>query len=353
MKSEWKSFLADAGAEFSADRVQHFGNPAREARAALGGTVFTDLGLLGVIAVYGEDAASFLQSQLSNDIDRVSADHTQLSAFCTPGGRMLGLMRIFRVADTWYLRLPLDTLEAVLQRLRMFVLRASVTLEDASENFIRIGIAGEDASAQLESAAGHLPEDINGCSTGGSMTVVRVPGIQPRYEVYVSSLDAARALWDSLNVQAAPVGEPAWRLLEILAGIPSIFAATAEQFIPQMVNLTSVDGLSFTKGCYPGQEIVARTRYLGKLKRRMYLCDIAQDEPLAPGAGIFASNDAGQPVGQVIDAQPDPDGGQVALAVIRIDAADAGNLHAGSAGGAGVTLRDLPYPVMETGENGA
>ena len=351
MKSEWKSFLSDAGGEFADDRVRHFGNPAREARAALGGTVFADLGMMGVIAVYGEDAAGFLQSQLSNDIEAVSAQQSQLSAFCTPKGRMVGLMRIFRVGDTWYLRLPTDTLETVLQRLRMFVLRARVTLEDVSENFIRIGIAGEDAAAYLESAAGALPNEVNGTYAHDDTTVIRVPGVQPRYEVYVSSLEAACQLWDSLNVQAAPVGESSWRLLEILAGIPNIYAATGEQFIPQMLNLTSLNGLSFTKGCYPGQEIVARTRYLGKLKRRMYLCNIGQDEPVLPGMAVIAGEDSSQAIGQIVDAQPDPDGGQVGLAVLRIDSAEAGNLQIDGTEDATLQLRELPYPVTESEEN--
>lgn len=351
MKSEWRRFLADAGAEFSGERVRHFGNPAREAKAALGGTVFADLGYQGVIAAHGDDATHFLQSQLSNDIENITPTHSQLNAFCTPKGRMLGLMRIFRRDDTCYLRLPVDTLEAVLQRLRMFVLRANVTLEDATQNFIRLGVAGDAAADQLAAALGEVPADIDGTLTRGDYTIIRVPGIEDRFEVFVSSLDAACRLWDDLNVHAAPVGEASWRLLEILAGMPAVFAGTSEQFVPQMVNLTSVNGLSFTKGCYPGQEIVARTRYLGKLKRRMYLCRIAQDEPLLPGAALYDSSGSEQAAGHVVDAQPDPDGGQVALAVLRIEAATTGTLRTGSQGGAALELLELPYPVIETDDS--
>jgi folate-binding protein YgfZ len=344
MKSDWKAFLEDAGAEFDADRVAHFGNPEQEREVALSGLVFADLEYQGVIAVHGSDAATFLQSQLSNDISTLDAGHSQLSAFCTPKGRMLGLMRIFRVDDGYYLRLPADTLEAVLQRLRMYVLRANVTLEDASDNFLRIGVSGTDADGEIASATGACPDAINAVAHAGPLTVIRVPGVEPRFEVYASSLKSARSLWDALNVRGAPVGEAAWRLLEIRAGLPAVFAANSEQFVPQMANLQLVDGVSFRKGCYPGQEIVARMQYLGTLKRRMYLGRIAQDEPVPPGTALFAGADGEQPVGRIVDAQAHPDSGLLALAVLQIQAADAADAFLGSPAGPAFDIRPLPYP---------
>ncbi len=344
MKVEWKAFLKDAGAEFDGDTVMHFGNPVRESKAALGGTVFTDLGCMGVIAAYGDDAGTFLQSQLSNDITRVNDNTSQLSAFCTPKGRILGLMRIFRTGETYYLRLPLDSLEAVLQRLRMYVMRADVTLEDATENFLRMGIAGENAGAELEGAAISVPDTVNAVTHKKNITVIRVPGTRPRFELFVSALESARSLWDALNVRAAPVGEPVWRLLEIQAGIPNIFAATAEKFVPQMANLQLIDGVNFKKGCYPGQEIVARMQYLGTLKRRMYLGRVEQDADAVPGDELFSAVDSGQAAGMIVDAQPHPDGGLLALAVLQIKAAEAGDLHLRSADGEQFHLRTLPYP---------
>jgi hypothetical protein len=343
MKQEWKAFLANAGAEFENDRITHFGNPEREHRAALGGLVFADLEYQGVIAVHGPEAGSFLQTQLSNDIQQLEEDTSQLSAYCTPKGRMLGLMRIFRRADIYYLRLPVDTLEAVLQRLRMYVIRARVTLEDVSDNFLRIGVSGTEAAAELQAATGVCPDTVNGVARQGDFTLLRVPGPQPRFEVYAASLQAAQQCWDSLNVHGAPVGESVWRLLEILAGLPAVFAATREAFVPQMTNLQLVDGVSFRKGCYPGQEIVARMQYLGTLKRRMYLGHIAQDASVAPGAELYSAHVPAQPVGQIVDAQAHPDGGLLALAVLQIQAAEAGGLHLGSATGSAFELRTLPY----------
>ncbi|MDX1698492.1 MAG: hypothetical protein R3308_09410 [Thiohalobacterales bacterium] len=343
MKVDWKSFLQDAGAEMEGDAVMHFGNPQRESMAAFGGTVFANLGLIGVIAVHGDDAESFLQSQLSNDVRQVDEAASQLNAFCTPKGRILGLLRIFRSGDTWYLRLPLDSLDAVLQRLRMFVLRADVTLEDASENFLRMGIAGDRATDLLTDAGIRVPEAVNGVAHSNGTTIIRVPGIHPRFELYATSLDAAKSMWNAINVHAAPVGEPVWRLLEIQAGIPNIFAATAEMFVPQMVNLQLIDGVSFRKGCYPGQEIVARMQYLGTLKRRMYLGHIERDTPVRPGDELYSPADSAQAAGRIVDAQPHPDGGQLALAVLQIGATAAGELFLDGPGGAVFSLQPLPY----------
>jgi hypothetical protein len=167
--------------------------------------------------------------------------------------------------------------------------------------------------------------------------------VEPRYEVYASALQAAQEFWDALNVRGAPVGETAWRLLEIRAGLPVVFAANAEQFVPQMANLQLVDGVSFKKGCYPGQEIVARMQYLGTLKRRMYLGMIAQDDPVVPGAELYSATDSAQPVGRVVDAQPHPDGGQLALAVLQIQAADTADVFLGSPAGPAFDIQPLPY----------
>jgi len=347
MKTDWKNFLVDAGAEFAADKVAHYGNPEQEQEVALSGLVFSDLSHLGVIAVYGDDADSFLLSQFSNDTRQVTDGSSQLNAFCTPKGRMLGLMRVFRQGETCYLRLPEDTVEPVLQRLRMYVMRVDVTLEDVSENFVRIGISGEQAAGELATIMAKVPAGVDQVTHAGDMTLLRVPGVRPCFEAYISSLESARKLWDTLNVRGAPVGESAWRLLEILAGMPSVFATTTELFVPQMANLQLVNGVNFKKGCYPGQEIVARMEYLGTLKRRMYLGRIDTDQQPSPGDSLFASSDGEQAIGRIVDAQPHPDGGQAVLAVLQIKVAETGDMHLGSSDGPAMVLEDLPYAFEE------
>jgi folate-binding protein YgfZ len=348
MKNLWKNFLGDdAGAEFADDIAVHYGNPERELEIAVTGLVFADLGHLGVISVHGKDATDFLQGQFSNDVREVDEGHSQLSAYCTPKGRILGLFRLFRRGDSYYLRLPLDTLDAVLERLRRYVLRAEVTLEDATDNFLRIGVTGKEAAVELAAVIGKLPEQTSAAVTTRDLSVLRVPGVHPRFEVYALSYDAARRVWDTLNVRGAPVGLAAWQLTEIQAGLPNVYASTAELFIPQMLNLQLIDGVNFRKGCYPGQEIVARTQYLGALKRRMYAGRIAADTPPAPGDAVYSPDDSVQAAGQLVDAQPHPDGGYAALAVLQISAAGAGDLHLGSSDGPAFALEALPYPFAD------
>jgi len=343
MKTDWNAFLVDAGAEFEDGRVAHYGNPEQELEIINSGLVFSDLGYFGIIGAHGKDVESFLQNQLSNDVSRVAENVSQLNAYCTPKGRILGLFRLFRSGNTWYLRLPADTLDAVIKRLRMYVMRADVTFEDVSENFLRMGVTGEAAVQELTDAVGSVPNEVNHVTHHGDVTILRVPGVHPRFEIYAASLDAATGLWDSLNVRGAPVGLAAWRLTGIHAGMPVIFADTAELFVPQMANLQLVDGLDFKKGCYPGQEIVARMQYLGTLKRRMYLGRIESSDPPQPADELFTAGDSSQPSGRIVDAQPHPDGGYAALAVLQIKAADAGPLHLGSSTGPAFIIEDLPY----------
>lgn len=157
---------------------------------------------------------------------------------------------------------------------------------------------------------------------------------------------ALQALWTRLAVHATPVGTDVWWLLDILAGVPQVFKASLEEFVPQMVNLPAVGGVSFQKGCYPGQEIVARMHYLGTLKRRMYLAHIALDEPPAPATPIYESGaDATQSVGNIVYAQRAPEGGCAALAVLVIAATERGSVHLGVNTGPVLTLEQLPYAV--------
>lgn len=352
MKVEWREFLSNNGAEFDdCDRVNSFGNPEREVRAALSGNVFADLSHLGMLEVHGKDAESFLQGQFSNDVRQLSNETSQLNAYCNPKGRMIASFRMFRRGDTYYLCLPAAMIEPLLKRLRMFVLRADVTLEDTSEAWMRVGLSGPDAVAELESAIGEaVPQAVNGVLEREAFSIIRVPGAQPRFEIY-AALDAARKIWDALNVRGAPVGASVWELLDILAGVPTLHPKTCDLFVPQMVNMQLLGGVSFKKGCYPGQEVVARMQYLGKLKRRMYLVKIDGDGAPEPGEEIFSPADPEQSAGRIVTAQAHPDGGYRALAVIQISAA-ADELFLGRSRDARIELLDLPYAFQSEEEKG-
>jgi folate-binding protein YgfZ len=346
MKADWKSFLAEAGAEFEGELVATYGNPVQELNVTLTGNVFADLSHCGLISVHGPDAHNFLQSQLSNDLRELGEDSSQLNSWCNAKGRMLVIFRVFMRRDSYYLRLPVEMVDEVIGRLQRYVLRQQVSVEDASNTFIGIGLCGPGAVEELRNATGAVPEDPDGVARTRDMTIIRVPGIHPRFEIY-TVLDAVRHLWDMLNVRCAPVGLAAWKLLEIEAGLPTVYPATAEAFVPQMANLQLVGGVSFKKGCYPGQEVIARMQYLGKLKRRMYLGHVKTGTLPQPGDDLYGANDAEQPVGKIVDAQPHPDGGYAALAVIQIVSADDGDVHLGSADGPRFEFRDLPYAFAE------
>ena len=353
MKPDWKAFLTNKGAEIGDDRVVGFGNPVRERRAALNGDVFCDLSHLGLISVHGEDAETFLQGQLTNDIRQVDERHTQLSACCNPKGRILANFRIFRIADTWYLRMPRSMVDPTLQRLRMFVLNARVVLEDASDQFVRIGYSGPDSEKLLSEAIATVPATVGECTHDDGYHVVRVAGPHPRFEIY-AEIEDMKKLWERLDVFAAPVGESTWAMLTILAGVPVIYPATSGMFVPQMVNLTLIDGVSFKKGCYTGQEIVARMQYLGKLKRRMYLARVNAPEnaPPKPGMPLYSAvSQSGQGAGNIVNAQPWADGGFIVLAVVEIASIDKGDILLGSEDGPALEFMDLPYPFPSGDED--
>jgi len=351
MKSEWRDFLQQSGAEFSenGDCVSSFGNPKRELQVINTGDVFCDLSHFGMIEVRGDDAASFLQGQFTSDINQVSGARSQLSAYCNPKGRMLANFRIFKRDSAYYIVLPYELLEAALKRLRMFVLRAKVTLEDASDALIRIGVSGNDIHGHLADSIGRLPAEVDECIEATDFSIIRVPGLTPSFEIH-GLLEPMQKLWQVLDVDAAPVGAGAWQLLNIQAGVPAITMATSEAFVPQMINLQLLGGISFTKGCYTGQEIVARMHYLGKLKKRMYRVRIDTDDDVYAHEPLYvAASASGQNTGAIVNAQRLPDGGHEALAVILISEAEKGGLRLRDENGPAIEVLELPY-AFETGE---
>ena len=352
MKQEWKEFLQNAGAEFDIEEtcVETFGNPERERRIIHTGELFCDLSHFGLIAAYGEDATEFLQGQFTNDITEVSSTHSQLSGLCTPKGRMLCNFRIFKREDTYYLVIPYELLEAALDRLRMFVLRSRVTLEDASDALMRMGLNGDKIPEHLANIIGALPESVDSCIETDGYSIIRVAGTMPRYEIY-GLLEPMKKIWEGVDVHATAVGADPWELLNIQAGIPVITARSIDAYVPQMTNMQLVNGVSFTKGCYPGQEIVARMHYLGKLKRRMYRIGFdTSEQPETGTALVTESSTESQDIGTILSAQKTPDGNYEALAIIQVKDAEASKLKLGDAKGPDIEILDLPYAFEEESE---
>lgn len=349
MIKEWGDFLEEADGWIANGRAEHFGHAEAELQAVLNNSdICSDLSHLGLIAVQGPDADSFLQGQLTCDVQQATLDHSILGAFCSPKGRALACLRLFRRGDAVYLELPQELVEPTLIRLRKYVLRAKVTLEDASHRLVKFGVAGPHAEAVLTNQFGAIPEAINSVihTTGEwpDITVIRLPGITPRFELH-GPLPVMQALWKALDTHVIFTGAEPWRLLDILAGIPTIYPETVEAFVPQMINLDALDGISFRKGCYTGQEVVARMHYLGKLKRRMYVARVDGENSPRPGDALFSPQaDASQSAGRIVDAAKHPNGGYAVLAVALIECAEQGVLQLGDAQGATLNLEPLPYP---------
>lgn len=337
MNSEWKAFLESLSARIDDEGRVTFPEAPADADCTL-----VDLSHLGLIAVDGPDAREFLQGQLTNDVRELSDRHTQLSGYCSPKGRMLANFRLLRLGETIYLQLPRSQVEATLKRLQMFVLRSRARLRDASDDLVAIGVAGDGALARVAGACGVLPELDNGLARAGDLALVRIPGNPARFQI-LGPVDAVKALWSRLAEGAALAGPDRWRLLDIRAGLPSIYPETRETLVPQMANMHLIDGVSFTKGCYTGQEVVARMQHLGKLKRRMYRAEVETATPPRPGEELFSPDShSGQGTGLVVDAQESAPGRYELLAVVEVESAEQDHVQLGR-DGPHLTLHAPPY----------
>jgi folate-binding protein YgfZ len=345
MHPVWRDHLTASSARIDEDGIPRFPDPGTD--AADGCRLF-DLSHLGLLAVRGEDAFGFLQGQLSNDLRELSESHVQWSSHCSQKGRMLANFLVARVGDTFYLQLPAERVPDLLKRLRMFVLRSRVTIEEASDDLVRIAIAGDCAATAASACALPVPELENGLAVVDGIAVIRLPGHTPRIEI-IGPPEPLRAHWDAMSAYGAPANTDAWTLLDIRAGIPSVYNETADTFVPQMANMQLIDGVSFHKGCYTGQEIVARMQYLGKLKRRMYIGEVESDTPPHPGDALFSpDSNSQQGSGTVVAASPIDSGRYALLAVVEIKAAESGEVRL-SEDGPPVRLAAPPYgfPVEE------
>lgn len=345
MTTSWIQYLQQTGAQIDNNIALHFGHPDQEQQQALSGDIIADLSYLGLIQISGSEAEKFLQGQLTNDVRQVTTEQSQLSAWCSPKGRILVNFRLFQRDNAYYLLLPQDSLEATLKRLQMYVLRADVKLEAASDRLPCVGIAGANSTQILTNCLGKAPPtEVNASVTIDQSTIICLPGRQPRYLILSETLPD---FWQCATQSALPTGAAAWQLLEILAGLPQVVPATADEFVPQMVNYQALGGINFKKGCYTGQEVVARMQYLGSLKRRMYLVQIDTPTPPQPGDSLYVKTSE-QSVGKIVNASLHPEGGTIALAVIQINHAENDEIHLHNPQGNRLQLLSLPYSLPAT-----
>ena len=267
------------------------------------------LDALGTIRTSGSDALAFLQGQLSNDVGLLSDTRAQLSSYNSPKGRMLAVLTLFRTGDTIQLELHRSVLESVLKRLRMFVLRSKVTLDDISAALPALGLWGDDASHVLSSLGLVCPAQALDVASHDSITVIRRLGESARYSLR-GPAPAISKLETELAALSAPATEDEWKRADIEAGVPTVYPQTQDHFVPQWCNLHNLGGISFTKGCYTGQEIVARIHYLGEVKRRMQIFRLTACTGLIPGTQTEH--------GELVDSVALPEGGCLNLIVQRV-----------------------------------
>ncbi len=349
MNSEWRSFLEQQGAQFDETGVTDFGDAAAELKAAAEGTSISDLSHLGLIRASGEEGQTFLQGQLTNDVRAVDENTHQLSGYCSPKGRLLALFQLFMRNGDYYLQLPRPLLEATLKRLRMYVLRSKVTLDDASDKLVRFTLSGPDAEKLLAAQLGELPAGGYEATTQDGITVLRLTGPMIRFLLCGEPL-AMQSLWHALGKGGAvPVGNAAGRWLTIQAGQPDVVSETIEAFVPQMLNLQLINGVNFKKGCYTGQEVVARMQYLGKLKRRMYLAHVDTAQAPAPGEELFSpESGSGQGAGKIVTVAPAPQGGYDMLVVVEISGLERNGFYLDEAGQQPLVIQQPPYEFEQT-----
>ena len=332
-----------------------------------GQTGVTTLTDWGVIRATGADAAKFLHGQLTQDVSLLGMSEARLAAFCSAKGRMLASFVVFKLGpQDIALVCKRDLLAPTLKRLSMFVMRAQCKLSDASDAFELLGVTGDNATqlalacglgraAWATAQVGTSDAPTAAADSGAPMArVVRLPAGAARPGASAMAANAVcRLLWcapvgtarPQALVQAPEVGLEAWNSLEVASGVAMVSQAVAEAFVPQMLNYESVGGVNFKKGCYPGQEVVARSQYRGTLKRRAYVVGSAL--ALHVGQEVFHASDASQPCGTVAAAAPLGQGGWVALVSMQTSAADGQSLTSGGPEGPTLTLFPLPYTLLE------
>jgi folate-binding protein YgfZ len=338
---EWHQFLQDtSNAVITEHKVMHFGDPTSELNVTSKETVICDLSHLGMLKLEGADAVTFLQGQVTNDIKLLKGSNAHYTGYCSPKGRLLALFLAFSHNDHIHLQMPRELIEPIAKRLRMYVMRSKVVITDVSESIIKLGLSGSNATSALSTVFPAMPTQDFELVSNEQGTLLKLPGAIPRYEIFTSPTQAT-TLWNPLKQHAKPVGASNWEWLEINAGIPDVTLKTQEEFVPQMLNLDALNAINYKKGCYTGQEIVARTHYLGKVKRRTQLAHI--ETAVAPMVGDDVTDANKQAIGKIVRSAPALEDGYDVLAESRLENLENGIFW----NDIRLTIKPLPYPLEE------
>ena len=353
MSQAWPDWLTRQFPHY--DR-QSFGDARREVQSARDGSVVVPVSDWALIRLTGEDAATFLHNMVTQDIAHLAANEWRLAGLCTAKGRLIATLLVWRDQADLLLAVAADLRDIVVKKLGMYVLRSKVKIA-VEDQTVLLGVAGPQATAALSALGANtddgmaaVPRQVSPLAlsqpiASGNEPPGQVIRLQAQSFLLAIPAEAAPAVWERLTGTLSPAGLDAWHWLQIAAGQPQVVASTQEAFIPQMLNmeLPEVGGVSFTKGCYPGQEIVARTQYLGKVKRRMIRAGVDNHYP--PGTAIYLADSAGQQVGSVVSLATAPDQGYECLLVTQFSGDENQLIHMGSPEGPIATRLPLPYAI--------
>lgn len=352
MHPTWSHLLASQNiAPSLADPLQPGFASAEEAASCLQAAALSPLPHLGALRIEGEEATVFLHNLTSNDIKKLPVGGVHWNSLNSPKGRMLASFLVWRQSDAYTLILSADLAAEIAKKLSMYVLRAKVKVSDISGAVMLSGLFGTLSAEALTQAGLNPPADNAGASMDNATAVISIPQTgaanRSKRHLLVSSIEQTADLWHRLLSQSATraAGAGAWIREDVLAGIPLITKTIQDEFIAQMLNYEILGGVSFQKGCYPGQEIVARTQYLGKLKKRMYLAYLDGAALPAAGQDLYAPEFGEQSCGKVVTVCAAPQGGSDMLIVAQMSAQEAGEIHLGSVTGPRLRLGTLPYAI--------
>lgn len=312
-------------------------------------SVITQLAHLSCYSVSGEDATAFLQGQLTNDVAEVTATKGQLTSYCTPKGRMLAIFYLCSWQDNYLIYIPSEIAANVMQRLQMYIMRSKVTItEEADLDFV--GLIGTASTALTKNLGFTPPSDDYQVAQSADGLCMQLPGVTTRY-LLCGKQELLTMLTNQLADNTQVYAESYWQWLDIASGIPSISSNTQEAFVPQMANMELIEGVSFSKGCYPGQEVVARLHYLGSANRRMYRFSVVSDTDINPGDKLYRTDsDNSQAIGNVVSVVQEDTTLYSGLAVLRVEAAQH-KISLTSPEGTQIKLLTLPYAIPANKEN--
>jgi folate-binding protein YgfZ len=339
--NDWQEYQFIQGAVFNNGTISSFGNIQKELLSTLDQNIICDLSHLGLLEISGGDAVTFLQGQVTNDVRLLSGSNAHYSGYCSPKGRLLALFLAYTHNQKLHLQVNQKLLEPISKRLKMYVMRSKVNINNVSDTIVKIGLNGNDIPEFLSAFFISIPEHAYESFSAENGTLIRLPGKTPRFEI-VCETECAKEIWQTLKKQCKPVGRNCWEWLEIQTGIPDIYQQTQDAFVPQMVNLDLLEAINFKKGCYTGQEIVARTHYLGKVKRRTHLAHLTTSSP--PQAGDDVINQNKEVIGKVVRSAIAPVSGYDVLAEIRLENVEAGEMYVNETK---LEIRELPYSLGE------